>query len=471
MASFILTGFSSIAQTLGSGETGVLTNADAELVVSGDAITTSGLSPNYIYVGGLVLANSTSAAHNAIDATGYRTEISVGPTGVLQALNGDTVSMQLTSNAYLMNAGTILSGEDAVDIRTADEATTTHISNSGLIQGQSDGVAADAGTSNFYLINTGTIIGKAGFGVFANWQSNSTGTSTLDNSGTIIGNAGSYTAFSGTGVDIINNAGLMVGDIYLDNNDDVYRGTSGEVQGTVHGDEDDDLLIGGEAVDLFDGGADNDTLIGHGGDDSLEGGSGDDFILGGADNDEINGGADNDTMNANAGDDTVYGEGGNDVLVGQDGSDLLDGGDNDDTMDGGNGDDTLEGGSGNDILRGRAGEDDLAGGLGLDYLTGGEGADNFVFRSIGDAGIGATRDQILDFEQGVDTIIIAGLSPGVFEFRGTAAFAPSANPEIRLNETATGSTIVQIDNNGDGTIDAEIRVGGVTGLTADDFVL
>ncbi|MBV6638588.1 MAG: hypothetical protein KI788_22105, partial [Mameliella sp.] len=59
----------------------------------------------------------------------------------------------------------------------------------------------------------------------------------------------------------------------------------------------------------------------------------------------------------------------------------------------------------------------------------------------------------------------------VFEFRGTAGFAPSGNPELRLFETATGSTIVQLDVDGDGNADAEIRVANVTGLTADDFAL
>ncbi len=471
MASFVISGSSTTAQTLTGGETGGVSGPNSQLVVTGDPISTSGAGTNYVYVGGLVLANSVSATDNAIIATGARTEISVGPSGVLQALNDDAVSMRMTSDATLLNAGTILSGEDAVDIRTEDGFTNTDISNSGLIQGSSDGLAADAGTAPLFMINTGTIIGQSGFGIYANWQLSSTGTATLNNSGTIIGNSGSYTAFNGTGMNIINNAGLMVGDIFLDNNNDVYRGTSGEVQGTVYGDEDNDLLIGGEAVDLFDGGADNDTLIGHGGDDSLEGGSGLDVILGGAGNDEINGGTDNDTMNANAGDDTVYGEGGNDILVGQDGSDLLDGGDNDDILDGGNGDDILEGGSGNDILRGRAGEDDLAGGLGRDFLTGGQDADTFVFRALAETVVGANRDQILDFEQGVDSIVVAGLSPGVFEFRGTAAFAPSGNPELRLVETATGSTIVQLDANGDGTADAEIRVANVTGLTADDFVL
>ena len=159
------------------------------------------------------------------------------------------------------------------------------------------------------------------------------------------------------------------------------------------------------------------------------------------------------------------------MLVGQDGSDQLDGGIGDDILDGGNGDDILEGGDDNDILRGRNGEDELAGGLGRDYLTGGQGADSFVFRSVAETVVGANRDQILDFEQGVDLIVVAGLTPGVFEFKGTAAFAPSGNAELRLFETPTGSTIVQMDTDGNGTVDAEIRVGGVTGLTADDFVL
>ncbi|WP_370738644.1 hypothetical protein, partial [Maliponia aquimaris] len=93
------------------------------------------------------------------------------------------------------------------------------------------------------------------------------------------------------------------------------------------------------------------------------------------------------------------------------------------------------------------------------------------FRALTETVAGASRDQILDFQKGVDIIVVAGLSPGVFEFRGTAAFAPSGNPELRLFESATGSTIVQFDADGNGSIDAEIRVANVTGLTAEDFVL
>ncbi|MBW4982450.1 M10 family metallopeptidase C-terminal domain-containing protein [Mameliella sp. CS4] len=151
-----------------------------------------------------------------------------------------------------------------------------------------------------------------------------------------------------------------------------------------------------------------------------------------------------------------------DTLVGQDGADNLDGGD---------GADTLDGGSGNDILRGRAGEDELAGGAGGEFRTGGEGADHVVFRAAANTAPGATRNQILDFERGVDLIAVAGLAPGVFEFRGTRAFAPSGNPELRLVETSAGWTIVQFDIDGSGLVDAEIRVANVTGLTADDFTL
>ena len=57
------------------------------------------------------------------------------------------------------------------------------------------------------------------------------------------------------------------------------------------------------------------------------------------------------------------------------------------------------------------------------------------------------------------------------DYLNCEAFSPSGNPELRLFETPTGSTIVRIDNNGAGTINVEIRVAGVTGLPVDDFLL
>nr|WP_280739617.1 hypothetical protein [Mameliella alba] len=131
-------------------------------------------------------------------------------------------------------------------------------------------------------------------------------------------------------------------------------------------------------------------------------------ILQGTGNDCLIGGGDNDTLNGKAGDDTPFG-----------------------------GEDVLEDDEGNNILRGRAGSDELAGGPGRDFLTDGQNAEILVFRAWAEAVVGADHDQILDFEQGLDSIVVAGLLPGVCGFRGSAAFSPSGNLELRRNEAAT----------------------------------
>ncbi|MBW4982969.1 hypothetical protein KZZ07_10490 [Mameliella sp. CS4] len=469
MADFTLTGHSTTAQTMTGYDTGILTDADANLVVNGDAITSTG-DGNSLSINGSVIAYSSST-HNAVDHDGNTFFAYVGPSGYVNSLEGDAFDLKGTYTMRVHNTGTILSAFDAIDVRQTDGAAPIKIVNSGTIIGGSDGLVLDSGSAKVTIVNSGTIEGDAS-GIFSNFFTGSTGTTVLRNSGTISGGSGmSYTTETGSGVDRIFNSGIMNGDVKMGDGNDRLDNNGGVINGTVLAGTGNDTLAGGENTDDFSGGADADTIVGRGGDDLLNGDSGDDYILGGAGNDDIDAGDDNDTVNANAGDDSIYGEGGNDLLVGQDGSDLLDGGNDNDTMDGGDGDDILEGGYGNDILRGRAGEDELAGGPGRDFLTGGQDVDAFVFRSASETVVGANRDQILDFEQGVDSIVVAGLSPGVFEFRGTAAFAPSGNPELRLFETPTGSTIVQLDVDGDGTQDAEIRVAGVTGLTADDFVL
>jgi serralysin len=473
MTTFVLTGYSSVARTLTGGQTGFLTNADAELVVSGShAIDSNNTSPDYLTVNGTLAANS-NATLSAVNVVGGGMFMIVGPSGFVSAHRGNAIQGNVFNWFYVDNAGTILSGlGDAVNLNRSDSAAWFSVSNTGIIQGHSDGVRLDGGSQISRIVNSGTITGMSGYGIGANYAADSTGTSILHNTGTIIGVSGSYTADSGTGANIIFNAGVMNGDISLGAGNDRYEGGSGKVSGLIDGGDDNDTLSGGALHDDFDGGNGDDTLAGRSGDDALDGDSGNDFILGGDGNDDMDGGADDDTLNGNSGDDSILGSDGNDILVGQDGSDNLEGGADNDTLDGGAGDDVLEGGDGNDILRGRNGEDELAGGLGRDFLTGGQGADNFVFRALTETVVGANRDQILDFEQGVDMIVVAGLSPGVFEFKGTGAFDTAvANPELRLFETATGSTIVQIDANGDGVADAAIRVAGVTGLTVDDFVL
>ena len=481
-----------IFQTTDDTDGIAVTNGDELVIMPGVNVTdpsgtgvllSSGALVTRVYNYGHIISSSA-----AVDANSSSI---IENHGTITSINSDAIDLAGEDTTHVIrNFGTITTNDYMFDtIFLGGESDITLFNSGDMIQNQdnaSDFIYNDSSLGDVTIVNSGTIFGntinmgrQAGY-LYNTGEITSTyiagGNSALGltvvNHGTITDrDAGSIIQGSSEN-DLVVNSGIITGVITLWNGDDFYSTIGdGVTAGTIYGENGNDTLVGGEFADELDGGADDDQLVGRGGDDVLDGGSGDDFILGGEGNDDINGGSNNDTLNANAGDDTVYGEGGNDVLVGQDGSDLLDGGDNDDILDGGNGDDTLEGGDGNDILRGRAGEDDLAGGLGRDYLTGGEGADNFVFRALAGTEAGANRDQIMDFEQGVDLIVVAGMSPGVFEFRGTAAFAPSGNPELRLNETATGSTIVQFDADGDGTIDAEIRVGGVTGLTADDFVL
>lgn len=68
------------------------------------------------------------------------------------------------------------------------------------------------------------------------------------------------------------------------------------------------------------------------------------------------------------------------------------------------GNDTLNGGAGNDMIYGQGGNDTITGGAGDDVLHGGTGADRFVYLAGEDNG----HDQILDFEVGLDQVLVQG---------------------------------------------------------------
>ncbi len=401
----------------------------------------------------------------------------------------------------LINSGTITANDhnDAAANELFNNGVFVYTNGSritNLAGGVISAVGATGAGINTHYVVTGASITNAGEITSENWWGvqldnfAASPTAWLQNSGLISGREGAVQGDDG-GVEYIVNAGIMQGDVRLQGGDDRltnagsifgevslgdgadrYDGNGGLVAGSILGGNGLDTISGGDKADTILGGADADMIVGRGGDDNLSGDGGDDKILAGGGNDRVEGGGDNDTVVGNAGDDTLFGNDGNDLVAGQDGTDNLDGGAGNDTLDGGDGNDVLEGQAGTDVLRGRNGDDELAGGEDLDFYTGGQGADIFVFRNVTHAGLGAQRDQILDFEQGVDLINVVGMSPGVFEFKGIGPFDTAVpNPELRLIETATGSTIVQFDTNGDGTPDAEIRVAGVTGLTADDFAL
>ena len=451
------------AVTYGSGitQTSVINSGDLYGSLVFNVNSNSSRTVNYGTATGIITGGTVGEAFNLGGGGGTHEILNFGTI----TAEGDffaTYEASGTLNIDFTNHGTAVSTRNILDDLFIDNLGTFEINNSGHLQGARLDMN---GTGFSRLVNTGTL-NSSSINMASDFRS------TLINHGHISAISGGVSIGTSDASDSLVNSGIITGSLTLNDGEDRYEAlNAGLVTGFVTGGNGNDTISGGTSSEELRGGNDEDLLVGRDGEDTLLGEAGFDRLIGGGGNDSLDGGTDNDTLNGDAGNDTLLGGMGDDILAGQQDDDVLEGGADNDTIDGGSGDDILDGGTGNDVLRGRAGEDELAGGLGRDFLTGGQGADSFVFRSLADAGIGADRDQILDFEQGVDLIVVAGLSPGVFEFRGTAGFAPSGNPELRLNETATGSTIVQIDNNGDGVIDAEIRVAGVTGLTADDFVL
>jgi serralysin len=135
--------------------------------------------------------------------------------------------------------------------------------------------------------------------------------------------------------------------------------------------------------------------------------------------------------------------------------------------------DLLIGTNGANKLDGKAGTDDLIGLGGRDTLFGGPDADRFIFQKLSDSGVKAsTRDLILDFNQGVDHIVLTDLEASVghaFSFIGTAAFHHIAG-ELRQSDSGA-NTIVSLDANGDGKADFSVELQGHFVLTAGDFTL
>lgn len=99
---------------------------------------------------------------------------------------------------------------------------------------------------------------------------------------------------------------------------------------------------------------------------------------------------------------------------------------------------TLTGTSGRDTLVGTAGDDVIEGGAGADTLTGGAGANQFVYRSMLDAG-----DVITDFKPGVDKLVLTQLLAAV----GIGSADPLASRHVTCATSAAGA-VIGIDADG-----------------------
>ncbi|MCP5074605.1 MAG: calcium-binding protein, partial [Rhodobacteraceae bacterium] len=191
-------------------------------------------------------------------------------------------------------------------------------------------------------------------------------------------------------------------------------------------------LTGNDGDNKLNGRGGADTLYGKAGDDRIEGGNGIDILFGGDGDDKLRGQNGFDVLKADAGDDRLYG---------------------------GSGDDNLFGGNDNDILKG---------GMGRDKLYGGLDADTFLFTKAAQSKNDSTADTIKDFELGIDSIDLSGVSVGTLVFIGSGAFSGTQG-EVQVTGASNSTVLVDVD--GDGTADMKIVVSSVVGLTEGDFVL
>ena len=137
-----------------------------------------------------------------------------------------------------------------------------------------------------------------------------------------------------------------------------------------------------------------------------------------------------------------------------------------DTLTGNEAGNSLSSGAGNDTLSGNGGNDVLIGGGGTDTLSGGAGADIFRFLANSDSSVGTGRDTISDFARGSDLIDLSALNAS--RFIGSSLFTGTAG-DVRF-ASFDGTTIVEVDSNGDRVADFQVELEGVSQVAIGDFL-
>lgn len=102
-------------------------------------------------------------------------------------------------------------------------------------------------------------------------------------------------------------------------------------------------------------------------------------------------------------------------------------------------------------------------------MFGNAGQDDFVYRSVGESGLGSNSDRIMDLVVGEDQIDLTafGIDPQDLAIGGTFT---GTGASARTVQTAT-DTLVFVDADGDGVSDMRIVVVGTLGLIGTEFIL
>jgi hypothetical protein len=149
------------------------------------------------------------------------------------------------------------------------------------------------------------------------------------------------------------------------------------------------------------------------------------------------------------------------------------------TLNGTAGDDVINGLGGSDTINGKDGNDTIVGGAGKDYLTGGNGADTFKYAAVSDSGTGSgSRDVIRDFQPGADKIDLSAIDANgglsgdqAFLFQTGSAFAGGGRGSIRIDQSNSTYTLIEIDTGNGGSAEMQIQLNKVASIAASDFIL
>lgn len=496
MPSFNISTAIPFAQTLNTGEFGIIGPTGSLQVLTGAAVTMNAAN-------GLLVAGSIQSFGNGIYALDATTiEIIVGQNGAIQT-NGVGISSDVSDATKIVNHGSI-TGTNGAIFASADASSVLGV-NHDIVN---TGSLSSTNRRTVYLEhNLNGFTEFVNSGVIASTNTaieigSASGSTIFRNTGTVLagqnlGGTFDYAYKGGDNFDNIINQGMMSGAIDLGGGNDIYLAIgAGSVAGDVRGGAGSDTLRGSSSEDSFFGDSGSDVLFGGGGNDTIFGGTGDDYILGengvdilrgeagldliigGFGNDTIDGGNDNDRLFGGAGDDDLGGGFGQDELFGGIGNDLLLGGIGNDTLYGGSGDDRLDGGGGADLLIGNMGDDVLSGGSnafsdtlkggsGDDTLDGGAGVDFLYGGANNDSLIGGTNNDVLNGDWGSDTLSGGGGLDTLNGGTGDDVLSGGANPDTfifdRLN---SGDDVITDFTNGLDKIDLQsLGLSGFADLT------
>ncbi|MCH7341869.1 ExeM/NucH family extracellular endonuclease [Pelomonas sp. CA6] len=117
----------------------------------------------------------------------------------------------------------------------------------------------------------------------------------------------------------------------------------------------------------------------------------------------------------------------------------------------------IQGTAGRDVLVGSDGDDVIEGGPGADTLTGGKGRDQFVYRSLADAG-----DTITDFTPADDVLVLGSLMRSL----NVSSENPLASGHVLCSANA-GGALIQVDPDGKAGTAAARPLVLLKGLSCD----